>query len=48
MAVQTGHMGNTLGEDGSDPIRRYVLPWKETNPESEQIRFIERWEGGGR
>jgi len=24
-----------------------VLPWKETNPESEQIRFIERWEGGG-
>ena len=31
---------------GSIPIRRYVLPWKQTNPEREQIYFIERWNGG--
>ena len=23
-----------------------MLPWKQTSPEMEQIRFIERWEGG--
>ena len=39
-------MGNTLGEDGSYPVRRYVLPWKQTSPEREQIRFIEGWKAG--
>ena len=23
-----------------------MLPWKETSPETEQMRFIERWQGG--
>ena len=40
-------MGNTLGEDGRDLIRRYVLPWKETSREREQRDFLERWERGG-
>ena len=40
-------MGNTLGDDGSHLIRRNVLPWKQTNLETEQIRFIERWQTGG-
>ena len=22
------------------------MPWKQTNPESEQVRFIERWQAG--
>ena len=28
-------------------MRRNVLPWKQTNLETEQIRFIERWQTGG-
>ena len=28
-------------------MRREVVPWKSTNPEVEQIRFIERWESEG-
>ena len=40
-------MGKTLGDDGSHLIRRNVLPWKQTNLETEQIRFIERWQTGG-
>ena len=43
---KTGHMGNTLDEDGSEPVRRNVLPWKETSPEDEQVRFIEQCQGG--
>ena len=43
---KTGHMGNTLGEDGSDPIRRNVLPWKETSLENEQVRFNEGCQAG--
>ena len=39
-------MGNTLREDGSNPIRRYVLPWNHTSPETEQMRFVERWQAG--
>ena len=39
-------MGDTLGEDGRHPIRRNVLAWKQTDPEREQIRFIERWKRG--
>ena len=39
-------MGNTLDEDGRHPIRRNVLPWRQTNPEEEQIQFIERWKAG--
>ena len=39
-------MGNTLDEDGSEPVRRNVLPWKETSPEDEQVRFIEQCQGG--
>ena len=31
---------------GGTPIRRHVLTWKQTDPESEQIRFIERWQEG--
>ena len=26
---------------------RRVVPWKSTSPETEQIRFIQRWERGG-
>ena len=40
-------MGNTLDEDGSDPIRRNVLPWKQTSSQNEQIRFIELCKAGG-
>ena len=40
-------MGNTLVEDVSNPIRRYVLPWNNTSPEAEQVRFVERWQAGG-
>ena len=36
-------MGNTLREDGNDPIRRCVLPWRDKSPENEQEQFIERW-----
>ena len=39
-------MGNTFHDDGRYPIRRHVLTWKQTDPESEQIRFIERWQEG--
>ena len=39
-------MGNTLDEDGSNPVRRNALPWKETSPEDEQKRFIERCREG--
>ena len=28
-------------------VRREVVPWKSTNPEVEQIKFIQRWERGG-
>ncbi len=28
-------------------VRRKVVPWKDTNREAEQIRFIERWQRGG-
>jgi transposase InsO family protein len=29
------------------PLRRKVVPWKSASPETEQIRFIQRWETGG-
>lgn len=28
-------------------VRRKVVPWKSASPETEQIRFIQRWERGG-
>ena len=40
-------MGDTFREDGSNPIRRYALPWKQTSLEAEQVRFIQRWQAGG-
>ena len=40
-------MGNRLDEDGSYPIRRKVLPWKQTDLETEHVRFIEQWLAGG-
>ena len=39
-------MGNTLGEEGVESIRRSVLPWKQTSREKEQRQFIERWKRG--
>ena len=37
-------MGNTFSEDGSNPIRRNVLPWEKKRPETEQVHFVERWQ----
>ena len=39
-------MGNTLDEDGRHPIRRIVLPWRQTNPGRGTNTIHERWKAG--